>query len=134
MENLIGKRIKELRAHYNMGVKEFASRCGLSHVAVFHLEKGKTLKPHKSSLLRITNVFGTTMDWLLYGKNEMLPSGTREIPLQEELSAIHWKQEAYQELKNKNQLLEKEIERLWQMIGHFTSQEPTQYRKVVGAG
>ncbi len=121
MEKLLGQRIKELRNHYNMGVKEFAQRCGLSHVAIFHLENGRTVKPHKSSLYRIANMFGTTVEWLLYSKGEMLPNGTKEISIYEQQISNQWKEEAYQELKNKNLMMEKEIERLWKMINHFTN-------------
>jgi transcriptional regulator with XRE-family HTH domain len=127
MENTIAKRIKQLRAHYNLGVKEFAERCSLSHVAIFHLESGKTVKPHKSSLQRIANVFGTTAEWILFGKNEMLPNGTRE--LQTEVTGdVFWKEEAYLEIKSRNAMLEKEVERLWQMISHFTSGSKPNFR------
>ena len=121
MENSIGLRIKELRAHYNLSVKEFAGKCNLSHVAIFHLENGRTSKPHRSSLQRIASIFGTTADWLLFGKNEMLPSGTKEIYSQEIGQESFWKDEAYLEIKSKNAMLEKEIERLWQMLSHFTT-------------
>jgi hypothetical protein len=32
-----------------------------------------------------------------------------------------WKEDAYLEIKSKNAILEKEIERLWQMLSHFTT-------------
>src|SRR5262245_24968446 len=121
MENSVALRIKQLRAHYNLSVKEFALKCGLSHVAIFHLENGKTLKPHRGSLQRIAGVFGTTADWILYGTSEMLPNGTMQIYSDDHGGDNFWKDEAFQEVKNKNAMLEKEVERLWQMIGHFTS-------------
>lgn len=120
METSVSLRIKQLRTHYNLSVKEFAQKCGLSHVAIFHLENGKTNKPHRGSLQRIATVFGTTADWILYGTGEMLPNGTIQIYVDANLES-HWKDEAFQEIRNKNSLLEKEVERLWQMINHFTS-------------
>jgi transcriptional regulator with XRE-family HTH domain len=132
MENTLAQRIRELRTHYNLGVKDFAFKCGLSHVAIFHLESGKTLKPHKSSLQRIANIFGTNMDWLLFGKNEMLPNGTKEFI--DEGHDAFWKDEAYLEIKSKNVMLEKEIERLWQMISHFTSGAKTNFPRMLDAG
>lgn len=134
MENAIGKRIKELRSHYNLGVKEFASKSGLSHVAIFHLESGKTQKPHRSSLTRIANVFGTSTDWILYGNTEMLPNGTREIFAEENGGDNFWKEEAYLEIKSKNVILEKEIERLWQMISHFTTGSKPNFPRMMEAG
>lgn len=121
MEKKIGQRIKELRLQYNMGIKEFGSRCGLSHVAIFHLENGKTLRPQKSSLQRIISVFGTTNDWLMYNIGEMLPNGIKDVEADEKTAENFWKEEAYLELKNKNAILEKEVERLWQIVGHFAN-------------
>jgi transcriptional regulator with XRE-family HTH domain len=126
MENTIALRIRQLRTHYNLSVKEFASRCNLSHVAIFHLENGRTLKPHKSSMQRVANVYGSSVDWILYGKNEMLPNGTKELT-EGEVSDF-WKDEAFLELKSRNAILEKEIERLWQMISHFTNGQKPNFR------
>jgi transcriptional regulator with XRE-family HTH domain len=133
MENSIGERIRSLRNHYNLSVKEFAAKCGLSHVAIFHLESGKTSKPHRGSLQRIASMFGTTADWLMYGKNDMLPNGEKEI--YGDINGDHfWKEEAYQEIKNRNLILEKEIERLWEMIGHFTTGSKPDLHRILDAG
>lgn len=134
MENSIGQRIKELRTHYNLSVKEFASKCGLSHVAIFHLENGKTTKPHRSSLQRMASIFGTTADWLLFGKNEMLPNGAKDIYTGEAGDESYWKDEAYLEIKSKNIMLEKEIERLWQMLSHFTTGSKPNFERMRDAG
>lgn len=134
MENSIGQRIKELRIHYNLSVKEFAVKCGLSHVAIFHLENGKTVKPHRSSLQRIATIFGTTADWLLFGKNDMLPNGSKEIYTDENGQDNFWKDEAYLEIKSRNMMLEKEIERLWQMVSHFTAGTKPDFQRIRDAG
>ena len=134
MENLIGQRIKDLRSYYNLGLKEFSEKCGLSHVAVFHLENGKTLKPHKNSLQRIASTYGTSADWILYGHSEMLPQGAKNIYAPEREQDMQWKEEAYHELKSKTQLLEKEVERLWQIISHITAHSTAGIRSVMKAG
>ena len=126
MENTIAQRIRQLRLHYNLSVKEFASRCNLSHVAIFHLENGRTTKPHKSSMQRIASMYGSSVDWLLYSKGEMLPNGSKE--LSESENSEFWKDEAYLEIKSRNAMLEKEIERLWQMVSHFTSGATPNFR------
>lgn len=131
MEKTIGQRIKELRLHYNLGVKEFAMRCGLSHVAIFHFESGKTFRPQKASLNRIVKTYGTSIEWLLHGNCDMLPNGMKELYTQEAENEGFWKDEAYLEIKSKNAMLEKEIERLWQMINHFTSGMKPNLQKVV---
>jgi transcriptional regulator with XRE-family HTH domain len=133
MENTIGQRIKQLRNHYNLGVKEFATKCNLSHVAIFHLENGKTLKPHRSSLKRIAMVFGSSTEWILHGRKEMLPNGTVELTEGSGTESF-WKDEAYLEIKSRNAMLEKEVERLWQMMGSFAGHVKTDFRSIRDAG
>lgn len=131
MENTTGMRIKDLRLFYKLSVKEFAAKSGLSHVAIFHLEKGKTTTPHKSSIKRIAAAFGTTVEWLLFGHDEMLPRGKKEM---ESEDSSFWKQEALLELKSKNQILEREVERLWKMVQHLTSNEKAEFSRMLDAG
>jgi len=125
METSTGSRIKDLRLYYKLSVKEFASKSGLSHVAIFHLENGRTANPHKSSLLRIAQAFGTTLEWLRWGEQEMLPYGKKEIENESPEDSIQWKNEMFQELKSKNELLEREVERLWKMVQHLSGQSKT---------
>jgi len=134
MENSVGFRIKQIRTHYNLSVKEFAGKCGLSHVAIFHLENGKTLKPHKSSILRIATAFASSCDWLLYEKDEMFPNGPKDMTNDYSEQEAYWKQEAYDELKTRNLKLELEIERLWQIINHFTGNVNSKFERVLEAG
>lgn len=120
MDNSTGTRIRQLRLYYKLSVKEFASKSGLSHVAIFHLENGRTANPHKSSLIRIANAFGTTLEWLRWGEHEMLPNGKRELENDILEEGMHWRNEMFQELKSKNELLEREVERLWSMVQHLS--------------
>lgn len=122
MENFIGHRIKELRNSYDLGLKDFANYCGLSHVAIFHLENARTSKPHRSSIQRIANNFGTTSNWLIYGEDKMLPNGKLDLGQLDTVENTKWKTEAFEELKNTNRLLEKEIDRLWQVIQNIQPQ------------
>lgn len=130
MENTIAERIKTLRLHYQLSVKEFAHKCGLSHVAIFQLEKGKTLKPHKGTLIKMAKLFGAHIDWLLYGKGEMLPNGSFMIHDTDSEDEQTWKDQAYHELKQKNILLEKELERLWQLLDRYTKNDHTDFENI----
>lgn len=119
MENLIAERIKLLRKTYNLGLKDFASYCQLSHVAIFHLENGKTSLPHRRSLQKMADTFGTSINWILNGEDEMLPNGKVSLKKQDSIVSDYWKEEAYNQLKDSNKLLEKEVERLWHIIKHY---------------
>jgi hypothetical protein len=50
----------------------------------------------------------------------MLPKGKREQFTKVSLQN-YWKDEAYAEIKSKNEILQKEVERLWTMVQHFTT-------------
>jgi transcriptional regulator with XRE-family HTH domain len=130
MKTPVGQRIKELRCHYNLAVKEFAANAGLSHVAIFNLENGRTIKPHMSSVQRIASVYGSSAGWILYGKNEMLPNGTKDLYSYENQSDDFWKDEAYLEIKNRNLDLEREIGRLWQMLSHLMGSRPNNIQRM----
>jgi transcriptional regulator with XRE-family HTH domain len=129
MEKSFGTRIKELRAYYKLGIKEFGSRCGISHVAIFNLESGKTNKPQSASLQKIITCYGTTHEWLFYGIGEMLPNGMPGIGLLEtKQEDVSWREDVFLELKNKNAMLEKEVERLWQMLQHLTQHSELKFK------
>jgi transcriptional regulator with XRE-family HTH domain len=128
MENNLAERIKTLRGHYNLSIKEFAHKCGLSHVAIFQLEKGKTLQPHKSTLMKIAMPFGVQTDWILHGKGDMLPNGTNNIHEPILPADMYWQQEAYQAMKQKNILLEQEVDRLWQLLSQYTKSREPEYK------
>lgn len=134
MDANTGTRIKQLRATYNLSVKEFAGKCGLSHVAIFHLENGRTEKPHKSSLSRIAAAFGSSVEWLRSGEKEMLPNGKKDVEGESLLEQLNWKNEAYIELKSKNQMLEREVERLWKVVHNLSSGMKQDYARVLDAG
>ena len=134
METSTGLRIKQLRAAYSLSVKEFASKSGLSHVAIFHLENGRTEKPHKSSLARIATAFGTSIEWLRTGERDMLPNGKKDIENDSVGEQLNWKNEAYQELKNKNIMLEREVERLWKVVHNLSGGMKQDYARVLDAG
>ncbi len=131
MENILHKRTKELRTHYNKGAEEFAQRYSLSHVSIFHLENGRTLKPHKSSLVNIMCVFDDHIEYLVHGNNEMLANGSKEISLRGQQSFNQSKEEPYLKLKTLNQMLENQVERLWQMINHFTDVNKVNFQRLM---
>ena len=67
-------------------------------------------------------------------KNEMLPNGSREIFTDDHFQDTFWKDEAYLEIKSKNLMLEKEIERLWQMVSHFSAGTKPDLQRILDAG
>lgn len=61
----IGRRIRELRG-FEMNQKEFGKLLGINQSMVSRLEKGEI--PTVEILLKISETFGKTTDWILKGK------------------------------------------------------------------
>jgi transcriptional regulator with XRE-family HTH domain len=112
-DQTIGQRVRELRLYYKMSIYKFANCCGLTHVAIFNIERGKTETPRAYSLNRIIDTFGTTQQWLLYSIEPMLPNG-RVTPsnASNKVGQGFVTRKDYIELKNKYLKLEEEINRI----------------------
>lgn len=117
----LGQRLKRLRDEYDLSQADFATNIGLKgHVGISKIENGETVDPRRTTLEKIAKVYGTTIDWLLHGKGEMLPSGKIEvIPISEIEVENPWKDEAYLNLKNYVDSVVKERDNYWQMIQNF---------------
>ncbi len=114
VETEIGTRIKALRLHFELDINQFAMHCELSPTAVYYWEMGRTKKPSKNVLLKIIETFGTTMEWLIKGMGDMLPSGLGSI-FQEKLN-----ENIESELLNNSfrqvDFLATELNKLWNII------------------
>lgn len=116
LSSVIGERIKQLRTYYALSINDFAILCGISSTALFNIEKGKRHSMQASSINKLILTFGTTREWLLNGRGEMLPNGKVDI---EEYSLMKNGMDritTYFELKIRNEMLEKEVERLWSVV------------------
>lgn len=120
-EACIGDRIKILRTQYNMSLREFAAKCEVSYVIIHKYETRKKNHPNITTLYKIVNVFGTTIDWLVEGKGDMLPNGMNYKVVRENELFNFWQDEAFLQQESRIETLEKEINRLWGIINHFTN-------------
>ena len=126
IDNGIGSRLRELRHHYNLSLKEFGLKAGISDAAIFKMELGKTKRPHAASLKKIISAYGVSFEWLYYGIGDMLPNGRNvfeNINGKALLKIASCNSQCCLELTQKNKKLEKEVERLWQLIDHLTQQQ-----------
>jgi transcriptional regulator with XRE-family HTH domain len=62
----VGRRVRELRG-FDMTQTEFANRIGISQNYVSDVERGK-VEIGAEILLRISQEFGKTIEWLLTGR------------------------------------------------------------------
>lgn len=112
LQTALGIRIKTLRKHYRLNTKNFAYGCGLSDVTIFKLEKGSKIS--EKTISKIAFTYGTTNEWLMEGKGEMLPDGTKELPFDE--IEKRYTENIYSRLISKNEEIEKEIEKIWSVL------------------
>jgi len=61
----IGRRIRMLRG-FDLNQKEFGNKLGISQSMVSRLEKGEI--PSVELLIKLSEVFGKSTDWILKGK------------------------------------------------------------------
>ncbi len=126
MEQKIIERIKELSAFYNLDVCEFAVRCGLSSSDLFLIKNNADAFASEKLLKKIADFYGSNMNWLLHGEGDILAQDKISLPKRENGLDDAEKNMPYLDLKTKNDLLEKEVERLWQLIRYFTTEEKKQ--------
>lgn len=69
------ERLRIIRGQ--LGQKEFAKRIGSSQTGVSAYEKGQR-KPDYETLIRVSQEFGVTLDWLLLGTGSMHCSDQKE--------------------------------------------------------
>lgn len=120
MQKNISENIRALRVTYELSIKRFAAKCGISDVAIFNIEKGRTKTLHANTLEKIIQTFNTTEKWLLNGEEPMLPNGLIDLDKKGNNSIINFNSEKHFELKVKNDMLEKQNERLWAILEKIT--------------
>lgn len=120
MQKNISENIKSLRTAYDLSIKSFSAKCGISDVALFNIEKGKTKTLHSATLQKIIQTFNTTEKWLTNGEEPMLPNGLVRFENKIINQVSVFNNENNFELKIKNDMLEKQNERLWTILEKIT--------------
>ena len=62
----MGIRIKEVREEKKMSVAELAEKAGLSRQQIYNLESDRENDPKLSTLLKIAEAMGVTLDVIFY--------------------------------------------------------------------
>lgn len=109
----MGDRVRLLRKHYGLSQHDFAGKIGMKgHVGLNKIENGATVKPQGDTINNMVSVFGTTRDWLLEGKGEMLPNGDADITVPLEAVTNPYRDFAIQRMQKEN-------DGLWQLVDDF---------------
>ncbi|MBU7316071.1 helix-turn-helix transcriptional regulator [Paenibacillus oleatilyticus] len=66
-EGSFSKRVKEMRKTVGLTVKELADLSGLTQPTITNLENGSNTNPKINSVIKLCDVFGCSVDWLMFG-------------------------------------------------------------------
>lgn len=113
MENTVNERVLMLKTHFNLGRNDFASKAGISPTTYDSIVNGNNVYP--KTIKSIITAFNVNTDWLLHGKGKMFNAEPKEAP-----SNDPWKDALVMQVKEENTRLQRELERVWQMVQHLT--------------
>lgn len=68
--NTIGERIKIIRMHFNLGIREFSNKSGISKSYTSELENNKR-KPGSGILISLSRTFRVNPTWILTGEGDV---------------------------------------------------------------
>ena len=69
------ERIQAVREKAGITQAEFAKACKITRSAISQIESGLTKRPSAAVLLKISQQFGVSLEWLITGKGPMQASG-----------------------------------------------------------
>jgi len=116
MKTTVNERIKMLRNHLNLTQQEFASIVELTSTQLSRIENGNG-EPQKSTIQQIIKNIDVAPTWLIEGKGEL------KAQVKEKNASISndpWKDALVMQVKEENTRLQRELERVWQMVQHLT--------------
>ncbi len=125
VETTINQRFRLLRLNLALSQKEIADELGLVQATVSAIEKDRQTVTGQTVEL-LNQKFKVNKEWMFSGTGEIFQKSETEVDIKDT-----WREEAYTEVKSRNSFLEKEVERLWQMIGHLTGNKKPNFLKAL---
>lgn len=83
----VGSRIKQLREKEGLPQKAFAEQLQLGRTAISNYEQGRQI-PDTMVLMQIARRFGTTLDWILSGQEQSIPTAQTLKPIDMTLATL----------------------------------------------
>lgn len=112
----LGSRLKDLRKEYGLSQSDFGQYIGISYVAVANIEKEITLNPQMDTMKKIVDVYGTTQEWLMEGKGEMLPEGKKQLVKASDMENNPYKDYAIQRLEKEAETWKQKYNDVFNML------------------
>lgn len=112
MKTTVNTRLSDLLIKTGLDAYSLAKKSGIEYTTINRILSGETQKPSKSTIKPISDALGVNFDYLYLGQMPIYKSEAVDDP---------WKNVAFQQIAGERDSLKKEVERLWQMISHYTS-------------
>lgn len=101
----IGERLLALRTEYGLSAEKLANLVGVTRVTIDNIESGTTAKPYPKNIEAICKALGSTSEWLVNGKGEMLPNGKVDLTERDRPVANIYQDTLYKELRDQIEFL-----------------------------
>lgn len=115
MKQAVNERVVMLRNYFKMTQLEFSQHLKTSPTNVSRWESGDNV-PSKSTLRNISQICECSYNWLYEGTGEMFETG---FETKEQIKSFNWKDEAYELLKQQNEMLREEISWLKKLVSQM---------------
>jgi len=125
MENTVNSRVLLLKKELGLSNNEFCMQAKISTSTLYSIQNGVDMK--SKTITAIAEAFNINKDWLLNGKGKMLNEKNKETT-----NVDPWKDALVSQVKEENNRLQKEVERLWQMVSHFTGGAKPNFLNAIG--
>lgn len=109
MGDTTNERVSQLLKTLKIDEVEASQRIGKNSSTLYRITS-KSNAPTKTTLKLIADSLGANYNWLLTGSGDMFKADT-ENP---------WRDALVSQIKDENNRLQKELERVWQMVQHLS--------------
>lgn len=119
----LGQRLKALREFYGHSQSEMAANIGLKgHVGIYKIEQDLVSKPQAETIRNLVKAYGTTEEWLMHGKGEMLVNGRIDVRAVSQVEESNpWRDALIAELNDKAKKLEEKYNNLYTLFSNTVS-------------
>ena len=124
MKTTINERFKLLRTHLNLTQNDFAHLIDLTPTQLSRIENNSA-KPNISTLKELQKKIEVANDWLLEGKGD-LKATLKEAVAQD---SNPWKDALVLQVKEENNRLQTELNRVWAMVQFLSKGEIPDFLK-----
>lgn len=138
MENR-NQRLAKLLTELNYSKNGFAIKIGVSQTAISNYinnDADLSLKVIEKICSKFSNI---SFNWLAYGEGEMFingptdPAGQVSIPVSPNGGQVSpWKDALVQQLKNENERLQSQVDRLFSLVENLSGASKSQLGKLLG--